>query len=227
LRAPPFLCYQVQMIDFHTHTFASDGVLVASELVRRAQTVGYRAIALTDHADESNLDDLVARALAAAAAWRGRGIAVIPGVELTHVSPDRIAPLAARAKKLGARVVVVHGETVVEPVAPGTNAAAIACPDIDLLAHPGLITAEDAAAAAARGLFLEITTRKGHSLANGHVASRARRAGAPLLLNTDSHEPGDLCTVSWALTVLAAAGLDRGEADQVFANAERLAKRVA
>jgi putative hydrolase len=226
LHAAPLLCYQGSMIDFHTHTFASDGVLVASELVRRAQAIGYRAIALTDHADESNLDDLVARALLASASWQGRGITVIPGVELTHVPPDRIAPLAERAKKLGARVVVVHGETVVEPVAPGTNAAAIACLEVDILAHPGLISLEDAVIAATRGLYLEITTRKGHSLGNGHVAASARRAGAPLLLNTDSHEPGDLCTVAWARTVLAAAGLDRGESDQVFANAERLAQRV-
>jgi histidinol phosphatase-like PHP family hydrolase len=214
------------MLDFHTHTFASDGVLVASELVRRAQAAGYRAIAITDHADETNLDDLVARAVAASAAWKGSGIVVVPGVEITHVPPQRIAALAARARRQGARVVVVHGETVTEPVAPGTNAAAAACPDVDVLAHPGLIGDREAAAAAERGLFLEITTRRGHSVANGHVAAAARRSGAPLLVDTDAHEPGDLVTVAWARTVLAAAGLSAEEADRVFANAERLLKRV-
>jgi histidinol phosphatase-like PHP family hydrolase len=70
----------------------------------------------------------------------------IPGVELTHVAPRRIAPLAQRAKELGAGLVLVHGETISEPVRPGTNRAAVECPAVDILAHPGLITLEEAPA---------------------------------------------------------------------------------
>ncbi|UCF32137.1 MAG: histidinol phosphate phosphatase domain-containing protein, partial [bacterium] len=126
------------MIDLHTHTFASDGVLLHSELVRRASAAGYRAVAITDHADETNMEDLIARAVKTAEIWRGRGdIHVVPGVEITHAHPDRIASLAARAKESGAKIVVVHGETITEPVASGTNAAAVSCRDVDILAHPG------------------------------------------------------------------------------------------
>ena len=35
--------------------------------------------------------------------------------------------------------VVVHGETLVEPVEPGTNRAAVSCPEVDILAHPGCL----------------------------------------------------------------------------------------
>ena len=37
------------MIDLHTHSFFSDGVLSPSELIRRAVVKGYKAIAITDH----------------------------------------------------------------------------------------------------------------------------------------------------------------------------------
>lgn len=215
------------IIDLHTHTFASDGVLLPSELIRRAQAAGYRAIGITDHGDESNLEDLIRRAVTAAVSWADeKGITVIPGVEITHVPPARIADLAGRAKELGARVVVVHGETITEPVAPGTNAAAVRCRDVDILSHPGLLTSEDAAAAAENGVHLEITARKGHSTANGHVARVGIQAGARLLFSTDAHAPGDLVTPQFARTVLQGAGLDEGGVEDVFNNARELLEKI-
>ena len=215
------------LIDLHTHTFASDGVLLPSELIRRAIAAGYRAIGITDHGDETNLEDLLQGAMQAAQVWGANGdIVVIPGVEITHVPPDRIPALAARARELGAKVVVVHGETVTEPVAPGTNAAAVRCPDVDILAHPGLLSEEDAAAAAQNNVYLEITARKGHSAANGRVALVAAKAGASLLFGTDTHDPGDLATVDHARKILLAAGIAEDQVDEVFLNAEKLLKRI-
>jgi len=54
---------------------------------------------------------------------------------------------------------------------------------VDILSHPGLINAEEVALAAAAGVCLEITTRKGHSLTNGYVAKLAPAAGAKLVIN--------------------------------------------
>src|SRR5439155_25183956 len=119
-------------------------------------------------------------------------IRALPGVELTHVPAAAIAMLARRARAAGAAVVVVHGETVTEPVEPGTNRAAVECDEVDVLAHPGLISPEDAARAAARGCFVEVSGRKGHAFANGHVVRTSLAAGTPLLLNSDAHEPADL-----------------------------------
>ncbi|NOY87501.1 MAG: histidinol phosphate phosphatase domain-containing protein [Deltaproteobacteria bacterium] len=215
------------MIDLHTHTFASDGELLPSELIRRAVAAGYRAIGITDHADETNMEDLVRRAVEASRAWKTTAeIQVIPGVEITHVPPGRIPELAAKARELGALLVVVHGETITEPVAPGTNAAAAGCPDVDILAHPGLISKTDAALAAENEVYLEITARSGHSAANGHVAFTGRASGASLILNTDAHAPGDLISMKMAETILAASGLDSGEGKTVFQNADRLLRII-
>ena len=203
-----------QRVDLHTHTFFSDGALLPSEQLRRAVAMGYGAIAITDHADASNME-LLLTALRRFAEQQADDypLVFIPGVELTHVAPGSIAPLSRRAKELGAGLVVVHGETLVEPVAPGTNAAAVACPDVDILSHPGLITVGEARLAAANGVYLEITSRRGHSLANGHVAQVAREAGAALVVNTDMHEPGDMIDQSMARLVAAGAGLSPKEVE--------------
>ena len=162
-------------VDLHTHSFFSDGVLLPSEMLRRVQVLGYGVLAITDHADGSNLDGLIAQ-LARFARQDAHGFAVtlIPGVELTHVPPAQIPDLARRARELGAHLVIVHGESPVEPVAPGTNRAAVECPDVDILAHPGFLTEEEAALAAANGVALELTARGGHNITNGHVARVAR-----------------------------------------------------
>lgn len=214
------------MIDLHTHSLFSDGVLVPSELVRRAVMKGYRVIAITDHADASNLDFIIPRVSAACRELTKRWkIVALPGIELTHIPPDMFGDLTRKARSLGAAVVVAHGETLVEPVPPGTNRAAIKA-GVDILAHPGLITSAEAALAAKNGVALEVSTRKGHSLANGHVAAAAKRAGARLVLDTDAHEPGDLVDDAFARSVLRAAGLGEGQVASVFRNARELAERA-
>ena len=210
------------MIDLHTHTIFSDGVLVPSELVRRAEVKGLTGIGLTDHGDTSNLELIIPRIVSVAEELnRTLSIRVVPGIELTHVPPPLIGELAKRARELGARLVVVHGETVVEPVAPGTNRAALEA-DIDILAHPGLITAADVSLAAERGVFLEISARAGHSLTNGHVARLATEAGAKLVINTDSHTPGDLIDRDRACQIVYGAGLPPEAFDELQANAKTL-----
>ena len=98
------------MIDLHTHSIFSDGVLIPAELVQQAQTAGYEALAITDHADASNLDFIVPRIVAFCQRMgQQNNFRVIPGIELTHLAVDLIAPLIEEARVLGARLVVVHG----------------------------------------------------------------------------------------------------------------------
>jgi putative hydrolase len=215
------------MIDLHTHTLYSDGELLPTELWRRAQVMGYRFLGMTDHVDASNFEMVFERLKAAAQSLNnGAPPYLIPGLEFTHLPPALIGPLAAEARALGVPLIVIHGETLAEPVAPGTNRAALEA-DINILAHPGLITKEDAALAKERGIFLEISARKGHSLANGHVAQIARETGASLILNTDSHAPGDLVTRAQAERILQGAGLSPAETQTIFTHAESLARRLA
>ncbi len=195
------------MIDLHTHTVFSDGALIPAELARRAQVAGLTAMAMTDHGDHSNMDFIIPRLVTVARELNAvMPFTVIPGIELTHVPPSLIKDAAAKARDFGAQVVVVHGETIVEPVCPGTNLAAIEA-GVDILAHPGQILEEEAALAAEKGVFLEISGRGGHSLTNGHVAALAKKTGARLLINSDSHAPGDLMGPDWAKRVVLGAGL--------------------
>lgn len=210
------------MIDLHTHTVFSDGELIPFELARRAAVAGYRALAITDHGDFSNMDLIIPR-LSRIAQELGKslGIAVIPGIELTHIPPAMIAEATAEARSLGAKLVVCHGETIVEPVAVGTNRAAIEA-GVDILSHPGLITVEEVALAAAAGVCLEITTRKGHSLTNGHVAKLALAAGAKLVINNDAHAPGDLLSLEMARKIALGAGLSEDQFEQCRRNSAEL-----
>jgi histidinol phosphatase-like PHP family hydrolase len=197
----------------------SDGALSPLELVRRALVRGYQAIAVTDHVGIGYLERLIAEIAGdctlATAHW---DITAIAGVELTHVPAEAIDEAAATAKEFGARIVVVHGETTAEPVDPHTNLAAVKSSHVDILAHPGLITREEAELAAANDIYLEITSRAIHSSTNAHVASVARLAGARLLVNSDSHDEDDLLDLDLARSVALGAGLSHEEVDHTLSN---------
>jgi len=203
--------------DFHSHTFLSDGQLHPVEHLRYAKVTGHVAIAITDHCGVTDAGDLLkrhARELEAVA--DDLGVRALLGVELTHVPPRLIAQAAKAARRAGAQVVVVHGETTDEPVAEGTNAAAVACSDVDVLAHPGFLSLKDAQEAAERGVFLELTPRRVHCHTNGHVARVAVQAGAKLVVNSDAHRFDDLLTDEAARRVAAGAGLDEAVVAKVL-----------
>jgi putative hydrolase len=214
------------MIDLHTHSLFSDGELLPSELIRRFEEMGYSCIAITDHVDSSNLDFVVPRMVQVAKDLNPQQpVRVIPGVEITHVPPILIESLVIKARELGAEIVLVHGETIVEPVAEGTNKAAILA-GVDILAHPGLISPEDVELAVEKGVHLEISSRQGHSLTNGHVAGLAKDCGARLVLNSDAHCISDLMTRQFAHRVARGSGLDDDALDELLANSRNLVDRI-
>jgi len=214
------------MIDLHTHTLFSDGVLVPAEHLRRFAVMGYEAVAITDHADSSNLDFIVPRIVRAAKDLNPfSSTKLIPGIELTHIPPELFHPLTVRARELGARIVVAHGETPVEPVITGTNKAALEA-GVDILAHPGFLTEEEAILAAQKQILLELSGRKGHSLTNGHVARMAVKAGAKMAVNADAHEPGDFMTSERAEIVALGAGLTVEQHQQLRRDMAELARKL-
>jgi Histidinol phosphatase and related hydrolases of the PHP family len=214
------------VIDLHTHSLFSDGELIPTELAQRAFAAGYKAIAITDHADHSNLDFILPRIIKVCLKITEKGnITVLPGIELTHVHPKDIAALADEARILGAKIVIVHGETLAEPVPPGTNLAALNS-SIDILAHPGLLTEKETKLAAERGIYLEITTRKNHSLSNGHVAQMARKFKAQLVLDNDAHTSSDFVGSKMAANIARGAGLADDEIATMFENSKKLMQRA-
>lgn len=209
------------MYDMHTHTIFSDGELIPSELLRRAEVMGLKAIAFTDHADASNIEIIIPQIMKVCNELnRIKKIKCLPGVEITHCPPLSIQSLVKKARTLGARVVVVHGETIVEPVEKGTNIAAIKS-GVDILAHPGLITDEEAKQAAKNDVFLEVSGRKGHSLGNGHVVNMAKKYGAKLIVNSDAHSPDDLISPQISKRIAIGAGLTEREYKILLSDVEK------
>lgn len=203
--------------DFHTHTFHSDGVLSPIELIHRALVKGYSAIGITDHVAFGSLDRIIKEISKDCALARDYwDILAIPGVELTHLPPQSISDIARKAKESGAWLVVVHGETSAEPVPKGTNLAALQSACVDILAHPGLITPEEATLAAKNNIFIELSARSGHSAANAHIVTVSQKAKARLLLNSDAHDENDLLTPALAETILNQAGLSNNQYQQIL-----------
>lgn len=214
------------MVDLHSHSFLSDGVLAPSELARRFEDNEYKVLGITDHIDGSNIEIVVPQlAKVCAELNKTMRIKVIPGAELTYIPPELITGAAKRARELGAKLILVHGETIVESVFSGTNMMALKA-DIDILAHPGLIGLEEAKLAAERGILLEISSRKGHSLANGYIIRIARETGAETVICNDVHYPSDLIAPEMMRKIGCGAGLNNEELDIAFGNAQRLAERI-
>ena len=201
--------------DLHTHTVYSDGELIPAELVRRAMVMGHDLIAITDHVDMTNVEWVVTNMVKAIDLCEDY-IKVIPGVEITHVPPRQIDRVAKMARSFGAEWIVVHGETVTEPVMPGTNRASVENPEIDILAHPGFITLEEAQLAKDNDVILEVTGRAGHNITNGHVVNMARAAGAKMVIDSDTHQPENLMSEEEAMIVALGAGMTKEEADRAL-----------
>ncbi len=204
------------MFDLHCHSLFSDGELLPSELVRRLEVKGYDAVCITDHADESNMAFIIGEMKKVIEKINQYSkTKLICGIELTHVHPKRIKGLTTEARALGAKIVVCHGETIVEPVIPGTNRAAIEA-GVDILAHPGMISEEDVELAVKNGVRLELSGRKGHSLTNGHVAKLSREKGAFLVINSDGHAPDDFMEKERGRLVGMGAGLSKDEVEKIY-----------
>src|SRR5660397_35528 len=90
------------MIDLHTHSSFSDGELIPSELVRRAVVQGYTAIAITDHADYTNIEHILSCMSKVKNLEDDYDIRIFHGVEITHVPPARMPELVKKARRLGA-----------------------------------------------------------------------------------------------------------------------------
>ena len=216
--------------DFHTHSIFSDGMLLPAALVREAEVRGHEALAITDHVDASNIEEVIKGLVLFEKEMKGKlPLKFFPGVEISYIKPEYIPEYCKKARKLGAKVIVVHGESPVEPVYAGTDHISVQQKGlVDILAHPGnTLTEDDAKLAAQNGIFLELTSRRGHRDGNKHVAEMARRTGAKLLVNTDSHSENDLLTYEQAFEIAKEAGLSDAEAKTALVdNPQDLIRRI-
>ncbi|RZN63485.1 histidinol phosphate phosphatase domain-containing protein [Methanonatronarchaeum sp. AMET6-2] len=210
--------------DFHIHSTYSDGELLPSEIAERYRVNGYSAIAITDHIDFSNLDVISKLKKLSREIDSPR---FVVGAELTFTPPDKIGKLARKARDNGADLIVMHGESPVEPVPEKTNIKAVRSGEVDIIAHPGFIDEETAVKAREKDVFLEVTSRGGHNLTNGHVVKMALEKKTPLIINSDAHRLGDLLTKERTKKVGLGAGLNEKQLKKVTReNPERLLKKI-
>ena len=203
--------------DFHTHTFLSDGSSSPIELIRFAYAYGYKCIGITDHGSYSNLECVIGAVRKdCELAEKYWDIIAVPGVELTNIPAASVDEMARSAKELGVKMVVVHGESIVEEVEEGTNLAAVKSEYVDMLAHPGIMTSEEAMLAVKNDIYIEITKRVGHSLTNGRVVEIGRKAGVKFLLNSDSHSYTDLYRGDSQKEVALGSGLSIEEYNRII-----------
>lgn len=228
------------MFDFHVHVApcgpgpcGSEGLLPA-EAMRLAHCAGYKAIGLVVRTDLSAVDMLLPPLLTLVKNCSlYTGIEAFAGVELVHLPPPLLPDAVAEVRDKGAALVLVHGETIprnpAETVETGTNFAAIQA-GADILAHPGLITEEDAALATEKGVLLELSAAPRHALANGHIALAAKRHGCRLVLNSDAGSASDFLfpQASQALrrAVAAGAGLNAAEYESLNVTAALLVQKL-
>ncbi len=212
-------------LDFHAHTYLTDGSTSATDMWAGADRLGHKLLAITDHVALNDPTRLLTQLREEARAYEEGPMETLVGVEVSMVPPRKIADVARAARRAGAEIVIVHGETLADPVPPGTNHAAIDCPEVDLLAHPGLLEPADAELARAHGTFLEISGRRGHAFGNGHVARTALAARASLVVDSDAHAPEQLLTMPRAREIALGAGLSEAEAARALREAPELLLR--
>lgn len=211
------------MIDFHIH-IGTNGLLPA-EALRRAALCGCRAAGLvlrTDGGDLRHLPQMVAEVQRLSLFMN---IEAFAGVELAHVPPALLPDAVRAAREAGAELVLVHGETLADGVADGTNLAAVDA-GADILAHPGLVDEQVSAYAAEKGVALELSACPRHGLANGHVAAQAQRFGCALVPGSAARAVADFTSRPAWKAVCRGAAMSQAMQDTFRNNAENLVKRL-
>src|SRR5947208_2856572 len=104
------------LVDFHTHSHFSDGVLAPAALVERAHARGVTTLALTDHDTTAGLAEASAACAASAirfvpgvelsASWRGQTIHVV-GLKVDETRPAFNTHLAQVLARRRARLVEI------------------------------------------------------------------------------------------------------------------------
>jgi predicted metal-dependent phosphoesterase TrpH len=120
------------LVDFHTHSHCSDGVLAPAALVARAGARNVGTLALTDHDTTAGLDEARAACTAAAirfvpgvelsAQWRGQTIHVV-GLEVDARQPALAAHLDAVRKRRRQRLAEIGERLEKKARLPGRELA--------------------------------------------------------------------------------------------------------
>ncbi len=221
--------------ELHSHTDFSDGKSSIEEMINMAREMN-SAIAITDHfiGDEFFINKILHPNMSSLDSFLNRrkkfrekfkiSDDVIFGIEITRINPKRIPEIAKAAKKLDF-IVLVHGETSSDKVPAGTNTAALNCEYVDVLAHPGHLSEEEALKAKENKIFIEITARKMHKSENPEIAKICKKFNLEMVIDTDAHSAGELIDYRSAKKTGSDAGLSEDEVWKTNENAKEIFKK--
>ena len=216
--------------DLQMHTRATDGHASVADMAAAARDIGYSYIAITDHSRRvtmaHGLDPARLRAeWEEIDAWNAanRGLTVLKGVEvdiLEHGALDLPDEVLAEADYV---VAALH-YGLDRPEAEITRQLVTAArhPWVDAIGHPtGRLLGERqpcrfdfdalAHAAAEAGCLLEINGHPDRMDLPDTLAAAAKRLGVRFVLSTDSHYPGHLPFMRYAVDVARRAGLEAAD----------------
>ena len=212
--------------DLHCHTTETDGRDTIEAMARAAQAAGLDYLAITDHSQAlamaNGLDET--RALAHARVVREvgarlDGFTLLAGIEC-DIRPDGTMDLAddclAQLDIVNASLHSAFNQTGAQMT--DRLLRAIACPWVDVIAHPlgrrlprreahQADMARVFEAAADAGVAMEINAQIARLDLDEHHARQARDAGVRLVINSDAHSVHGLGALRWGVAVARRAKL--------------------
>jgi len=203
--------------DFHLHTDYSEGRASLETMVKKAETIGYEYIAVTDHsrsqriAHGMEIDTLKAQWDEIEKLSKRFRMKILRGSEVEILKDGSLDYPDEVLKKLDIVVGAVHsGFSSTEREMTGRIVTALENRHLDILAHPSgkLLGKREAYAAdfgtvfetaAANGKVMEINSQPSRLDLNDELILRAKEYGLKFCISTDSHSVSDLASMRYGL----------------------------
>ncbi len=233
---PALVTLQDIHAELHAHTTASDGTWTIRELAAAAIDRGFHTLAVTDHSKsqfiangltEERLEEHIKNVRAVAAELKSK-ITVLAGSEVDILADGTLDYPNSLLKELDVVVASPHAALSQEPAtATKRLLKALNNPYVTILGHPTgrLVSRREglhpdikqiAAAAADRGVALEINANHYRLDLRDSHAQIALEAGCKLAIDTDAHGPKDLDELIYGILTARRAGATASQVINCF-----------
>jgi DNA polymerase (family 10) len=228
--------------DLQMHTSATDGQATFDEMAHAARALGYAYIAITDHSKRVTMargfdSKRLREQWQAIDGWNAtaKGFVILKSVELDILESGKLdLPDDVLAEADYVVATMHYGITQSAKELTRRLVGAAEHPFVDAIGHPtGRLVGKrepypadfDALsrACAAAGCLLELNGHPERMDLPDTLAAAAKRHGARFVLSTDSHQPGNLPFMKYAVDLARRAGLEAAD----IANTRPLAEFTA